>query len=138
MKFFTLPEIVDRATFLHWGEGAWSLFSPDLLFSLDGIREFFNAPVTINNWFGGGPFQYRGFRGPDCPVGVEHSYHKKGMAADFDVKGYTTEDARRIILENQDNPLLAKIQRMEGNVGWCHIDLGNPPKGRNRIYVFSA
>jgi uncharacterized protein YcbK (DUF882 family) len=88
MKYFTLEELVDRATYQQWGKNAWTLFSPDLLYSLDGLREFFNTPITVNNWHNGGPYQYRGFRGPECAVGAKFSYHKRGMAVDFDVKGY--------------------------------------------------
>jgi uncharacterized protein YcbK (DUF882 family) len=138
MKHFELYELVDRATFEVRGEGAWDLLQPDLLYSLDGLRDFFNAPITVNNWYGGGPFQYRGYRGVNCQIGAAQSYHKKGMAADLDVEGYDAADVRRIILENQDNEFLQKIQRMEADVTWVHIDLGNPPKGRKRIYVFKA
>jgi len=138
MRHFELYELVDRATFQKWGQDAWSLFHPDLLLALDGIRDFFNAPVTVNNWYGGGPFQYRGYRGPECPIGAPASYHKNGMAADFDVQGYMAEDARRIIIENQDNELLQYITRMEKAVTWVHIDLAELRKDQKRIYLFKG
>jgi hypothetical protein len=138
VEHFDLYELCDRTTFQKWGEEAWTLFHPDALDALDGIREFFNAPVTVNNWYGGGPFQYRGYRPHDCLVGASNSYHRRGMAFDLDVKGYDADDARRIICENQDNPLLAKIRRMEANVTWVHFDIGNIREGKNRIYLFKA
>lgn len=139
MRFFQLHELVDRNTFHRFGDDAWRFLESDALDMLDGIREFFNAPVTVNNWWEGkGSFQFRGYRPPDCTVGAPHSHHRTGKAFDFDVKGYIAEDARRIILENQDNPLLSKIQRMEADVHWVHADIGTVPGNRQRIYVFKA
>ena len=137
MKYFKLPELIDRNTFMRHGEDAWKLLDSNALDALDSVREFFNAPITVNSWWEGrGSFQYRGYRPQDCPVGSQNSYHKRGMAFDFDVKGYTAEDARKVILENQDNPLLEKIQRMEDKVSWVHIDIGAVPKDKQRIYLF--
>jgi hypothetical protein len=138
MKYFLLHEILDRATFEKWGKQGWILFNPDALEALDGLREFFNAPVKVNDWYGGGAMQYRGYRPEDCPVGAIHSEHKKGNAFDCDVKGYTAEEARRIVLENQDNPLLGKIMRMEDKVNWIHFDLGRIPEGKEKIYIFKV
>lgn len=139
MKHFQLHELVDRATFQKYGEEAWKLFHQDALEALDGIREFFNTPVTVNNWWDGvGSFQYRGYRPPDCPVGAAHSYHRRGMAFDLDVKGYEADEVRTIILDNQDNPLLATIQRLEAGVRWVHFDVGEIRKGQGRIYLFEA
>jgi hypothetical protein len=138
MKHFALYELVDRVTYTKWGELAFGLFAPDLLIALDGVRDFFNVPITVNNWYGGGPFQYRGYRGPDCPVGAENSYHKKGMAADFDVQGLDADVVRGMIMEHQNDPLLEKIQRLEADVNWVHMDVGKVPEGKQRIYVFKA
>ena len=136
MKYFELYELVDRATFHSWGDDAWSLFNPDLLYSLDGIREFFGVPVYVNNWYNGhGNDQYKGYRPPNCPIGAVNSEHKKGNAADPVIQGYDAESARNLILENQDHPLLCKIMRMEKNVPWLHIDC---KKVKNRIHLFKG
>jgi hypothetical protein len=137
-KHFRIYELVDRQTYMNYGERAWTLISPDLQEALDGVREFFNQPVTVNNWYGGGPFQYRGYRGPACPIGAEHSQHKLGMAADFDVHEHTAEDARKIIKDNEDDPLLAKIMRMEDGVNWVHIDLKELADNQKRIYLLKV
>jgi hypothetical protein len=135
-QFFALYELVDRATYEMWGEDAWSLLNPDLLYSVDGVREFFGVPCYINNWYGGhGSNQYRGYRPDGCTVGAKNSEHKKGNAADMTIDGWNAPDARGYILENQDHPLLCKIMRMEKNVGWVHIDC-KPVK--NRIYMFKG
>ena len=135
MKYFRIEEVVDPESYKILGEGAFELFNPDALIALDNLREFFDAPVTVNTWHTGGSFKYRGYRPPDCKVGAKMSQHRFGNAFDCDIRGYTAEEARRKIIENQNNPLLEKIMRMEGNVGWIHIDLKPVPK---RIYVFKA
>jgi hypothetical protein len=138
MKYFELYELVDRNTFQKWGENAWNLLHPDALDALDGIREFFGVPVIVNNWYGGGQLQFRGYRPADCMIGTLNSYHKRGMAFDSNIKGFDSEDARQIIIENRDNPLLIKIQRMENYVDWIHFDIGSLTKEQNRIYLFKA
>lgn len=135
MKYFKIQELVDPESYKVLGEGAFELFNPDALTALGDLREFFGVPITINNWNNGGEFKYRGYRPPDCSVGAKLSQHRLGNAFDCDIKGYTAEEARKKILENQNNPLLEKIMRMEANVSWLHWDL-KPVK--NRIYVFNV
>jgi hypothetical protein len=134
MRYFELYELCDRRTYEQWGDDAWSLFNPDLLYSVDGVREFFNVPCYINNWYGGhGSDQYRGYRPADCLVGAKNSEHKKGNAADMTIEGIDAAEARLRILENKNHPLLERIMRMEANVPWLHIDVKHVA---NRIYLF--
>jgi hypothetical protein len=135
---FRIEELVDKDTFLEKGEEAWGLFVPDALTMLDGIREFFDRPVTVNNWLWGGPMQFRGWRPPWCPWGAKDSYHKRGMAFDFNVKMLTAEEVRQILVENKDDPKFRLIQRLEADVRWVHADIGRLPDGKQRIYLFRA
>jgi hypothetical protein len=136
MKYFELYELVDRKTYSQWGEDAWFLFNPDLLYSVDGVREFFGVPCYINNWWNGhGNDQFRGYRPPDCIIGATNSEHKKGNAADMTIVDVYAEDARQEIQRNKDHPLLCKIMRMEKSVSWLHIDCKTVV---NRIYVFKG
>jgi len=137
MQFFALEELVDRATHQKYGDKAWELFETESLIMLDDLRRFFNVGVIVNTWWGHPQgYQYRGYRSQDCKVGAANSYHKRGMAFDCDIKGYTAELARKVILENKDDPLLNRIMRMEADVAWLHIDRGQVPEGKERIYVF--
>jgi hypothetical protein len=138
MKYFTIEEIVDERTFKEYGHKAWQLFPPDSLEMLDNLREFFDCPVTCNDWLQGGQFQFRGYRPAWCNVGTKGSAHRKGMAFDLDVEGLTAEQARIKILGDKDNPLLKHIKRIEGEVNWLHIDTMPPSQGKERIYVFSV
>ena len=134
MLWFKLQELVDKETFEEYGPKAWMFFNSKALVALDNLRDFFKASITVNNWHIGGRFQFRGYRPQDCKVGARLSQHRLGNAFDCDIKGYTAEEARQKILQNQNNPLLEKIMRLEGKVGWLHFDL-KPPN--NRIHVFS-
>jgi len=135
---FSLEELVDRDTFGTLGEKAWELLHPKAIIALDGIREFFGLPVTVNNWVFGGTMQYRGYRPAHCGIGAPQSYHRRGMAFDFDVKGLGAETVRERIVEAKDHPLLHLIQRMEAEVSWVHVDIGKVPEGKSRIYLFKG
>ena len=138
MLHFKLEELVDRETFEKHGSGAWMFFNSQALVALDNLRDFFRAPITVNNWHIGGEFQYRGYRPSNCLVGAKLSQHRLGNAFDCDIKGYTAEEARQKILANQDDPLLMKIMRLEGRVGWLHVDFMKLPKNIKRIHVFNV
>ena len=136
-KWFKLYELVDKDTYFKYQQDSWNLFPAVALSMVDGLREYFDAPVTVNSWWWGGQLQYRGYRPPWCMVGAPLSYHKRGEAFDCDIKGLNAEDARKKILDFQHEPLLKKIGRMELGVNWLHIDTG--PRLRENgegIYVF--
>ena len=137
-KYFKIEELVPKDTFEKYGDDCWKYFTDNSLRMLDGVREFFEKPVTVNNWLWGGNLQYRGYRPPDCPIGAPFSYHKSGRAFDFDVKGMSAEEVRRHILDNQDDLLLIWIERMEKDVSWVHVDTGSLPTGKGRIYLFKG
>lgn len=108
---------------------------------LDDLRDFFIHPMTVNNWHSGGQFQFRGYRPPTYKPGVTPgSYHRMGMAFDFDVKDHTATEARKLIIGSAkvNNPLTMKVQRMEDNVTWLHCDTGKVPEGQPRPYLFRA
>jgi hypothetical protein len=138
MKYFKIEEIVDRETFETLGEDAWQLFNTDALIALDGLREFLNTSITVNDWSRGGSMQWRGFRSNKCPIGATKSQHRLGNAFDCTIKGYTAAEARSVILAHQDDPLLERITRMEDKVSWLHFDLMELPANKERIYLFKA
>lgn len=135
MRNFAPFELVDRGTYERMGETALSLFTSDALMALDDLRDFFGKNITVNNWAFGGTLQWRGYRLPACKEYSPNSQHSKGNAFDCDIQGYTAEQARKKILANKDNPLLAKITRMEAGVNWLHIDCMT---GVKRIHLFKA
>lgn len=134
---FPLRELVDKQSFIDYGEGCWNFFPQDSIDMLHGIRTYFNLPITVNSWPWGGGLRFRGYRGPSCTVGAPGSYHRRGRAWDFDVKGMTAEQVRTEIKANQDNEHLKLIQRMEKLVSWVHVDIGDLKEGQSRIYLFN-
>lgn len=139
MQFFKLEEIVDKKTFDQFGLSCWQLFDLQALDMLDNFREFMGVPVTCNNWntvHVGEVFQFRGYRPAWCSIGAKGSPHKAGKGFDVDVKDMSAEEVRQKVLANQDHPLLKLINRIEAEVNWFHMDRFEPPKGKNRIYLF--
>lgn len=131
-RHFRIEELVDRATFEKFGEQAWQFFNPALLFSLDGVRDYFGKPITVNNWKDGGPFQWRGLRSKACDIGAEYSIHGFGGAADYDVKSVPAEEVRQAIIKNKNYKLFRLINCLETDVPWVHMDTRNI-LGRIRI-----
>ena len=142
MKHFQVYELVDQKTYEDMGDNALSLFTPQILVALDNVREYFNVPITVNNWHEGGQFQWRGYRTVEAahklgsPTG--HEQHQAGNAFDFDVEGWTADMARRRILLDVDNPLLANITRIEAGVNWIHMDCKELIPPQTRIHFFVA
>jgi len=124
-KHFDLSELVPPQVQSELGDQAILLLEPRMLMMIDGIRNFFNRRITVNNWHYGGQFTLRCFRPSDTTTGARWSQHKFGRAADMDIEGYTAEQARSIILANQKNPELTYISVMESKVNWVHADCRN-------------
>ena len=124
-KHFEIYELVDPATYAIFDERAWMFFRPQALMALDGIREFFDAPVTVNNWQWGGPFRWRGLRLGSTIVGADYSQHKLGNAFDCDVREMTAEEVRQAILANKNDYRLQNINCIETKVNWLHFDCRN-------------
>jgi len=140
VKYFKSEELVDKKTFETMGENSLSLFNPEALVALDNLREYFNCPITVNNWHRGGIFQWRGYRTPEKAkeLGSPNSQHAKGNAFDCTINGYSAREVRAEIIAHQDHELLKLITRMEANTSWLHFDLMELPKNKQRIYLFRA
>ena len=134
-KHFKIEELVPEDVFEEYGEElCWQLFDEQALMMLDGIREYFGLPVTVNNWHKGGFFHNRGYRRPDTAIGAKGSMHKLGKAFDSDVKGLTAEEVRKKILSDKDCELLKYINRIEASVSWLHCDV-KPVQERIMVFV---
>ena len=142
-NYFKAYELVDKDTFDRLGAQSFLLFAPEALIMLDDLRVYFGVPITVNNWFTGGPFSRRGFRTlldelAVNPKSTGHSAHQTGLAFDFDVEGMTAEDVRGHIIADKDSPRLRNITRLEAGTSWVHADCLPLPYNVNRIHLFSA
>lgn len=139
-KYFSLEELVDKDVFNKYGQFAWNFFRKELLETLVFIREYFNAPITINNWKSGGKFSQRGFRSnlsyfvKDKKDKLYCSAHCLGAGVDFDIKGYKAEEVRNKLIEIQEE--LPYPIRLEDKVNWVHLDVYNNTD--KKVVLFKA
>lgn len=111
-KYFTLNEFQSKDGALMPTEVENNVRS--LVKNMDVIREAVGKPIIINS----------GYRSPKHNQevgGVKNSYHTKGMACDFYVKGMSTTELKNII-EN----LIEQGKIQKGGLGhystWIHYD----------------
>lgn len=128
---FTLRELVCPHVLRKYPtKQAWSFFDPRALETLYVLRtEILKVPITINTT--DGRLTQRGLRCNCCSLvktqsGRNNPYlsaHVLGKGFDFDAKGMTAEQARKLILANAEK--LPYPIRLEKNVSWVHFDLAN-------------
>ena len=130
-QHFRIYELVDPETHRRFGERAWMFFNPKALRMIDGIWEFFNdyrgqkTVVKINDWYWGGQYQWSGLRTLDCTIGGDLSQHRLANGFDCKIGGVPAEEARQVILANQDHKYLQYITCIEADVDWLHADSRN-------------
>jgi hypothetical protein len=124
-KYFRIEELVDKYTFEKWGKKSWQFFNPQALMMIDGIREYFDSPMYINNWLWGGNLQFRGLRPLYVDTGKKYSMHRFGGGFDGWLKKVTVKEAREEILKNKDHELLKHINCTEAIDTHLHTDVRN-------------
>lgn len=134
---FHIQELVDPSTWNLLGDKAWFLLDPRLLWTLDRLRERYDRAITINTWrwTTRSPLTMRGFRPAGATVGAEHSQHRYGRAADFDVEGMEAEDIRQDILSHQTDDIFKYIACLEVDISWVHMDVRNWDRAKNGILL---
>lgn len=90
---------------------------------LDAIREHYNKPITVNSWLR--PQNYNRIIG-----GATFSFHRTGLAVDFEVFGVPAETVRNDMKVNKH---LVPGCSFENGVPWVHMQVDgkgiffNPP-----------
>ena len=136
--YFTIKELVCDHTYAKWGEQSWQFLDTDFLNVILTLRkDILKVPMTCNSSVA----HQRGLRCNMCELvhsktKVYLSSHILGKAGDFDVKGMSAEEARKIIIANSSK-LPCNI-RMEGDVTWLHIDVLPQYGIDDKVYVFKA
>ena len=90
--------------------------NPNLIKSDQMLRDKF-GPVTLNDWWDGGRFQFRGWRPTWYKEGGELSDHREGNASDKVFKNFDAKVIRDYIKENY---VSLGITIIEDNVSWLH------------------
>ena len=97
---------------------------------LDGVRDFLDVPLIVNNWRQDGPYEFSGFRPSWCQVGADYSQHRLGNAFDIKPVRISIENAFIKIINGQADERLKYLNCMEDiqfTPSWLHIDCRNIP-----------
>ena len=96
------------------------MYSEWLMDILQQIRDYFNAPVTINSGYRTGSWNEK-------VGGAKNSYHTKGMAADIVVKGHSSKEVAKVASE-----LLGEFGGVIRYTNFTHVDV-RPKKYRKGV-----
>ena len=136
-KSFRLHEVTPKVICDTLGEYSLRYLNRYLIETLQQLRDHFQKPMTINDWYWGGAKEFSGYHPLPCifdhhkierihnpsePNRGASSAHRTGDGADFTVKGISDDEVKLEIFRHRDN--FPHITRMElGIKGWTHIDL---------------
>ena len=137
-KYFQSYELLPENIYSSMGDNGLYLIDDRILWTIDQIREYYNSPITVNNWKQNGPFSQRGYRN-DSLTGALYSAHRFGRAVDFDISGITSQQFRNNVRSGILDKILVYITRIEDLVDWNHIDcMGLPRNSNDKIEFFNA
>jgi len=133
---FDLREFVPPSVWEDFGPASQWFLAPRMLDLAQFYRDYFGASVRVNDWHYGGDFTERGFRVPDTNTGARLSQHKFGRAFDCNVEGYTPDEVRREIKQNEKLFMEKGLTTLEsGDIAttWVHSDIRSTD--RNSIFI---
>lgn len=118
-------ELVPPDVFKARGVNALISMDERIIKALIVLRKLTGKPITINSWSWGGQFSQRGLRTAEFYGNIDKylqtmSQHKYGRGLDFDVKGMTPHEVRKVIIENRYK--FPDISFIEVGINWVHID----------------
>lgn len=136
-KNFSGPEFVPPEIWKRFGDKSIWFLDPRILDLSQFFRDRFEAVMRINTWSAGGNLSLRGFRPPATSIGALLSQHKFGRAIDFNIDGYSPDEIRQDIFDNEQMYLretpLTTIESGEIADTWVHADIRST--GLNEILV---
>jgi hypothetical protein len=123
-KYFKIYELVSRGFHQLKGEFAWWYIDPNLILTIDTLKEYFpNGSISINTWYWNGNRMWSGLREEGTKYYSKTSLHSFGKAVDCIFSAYSTEEVREFIVNNPDK--FPHIKGIELGVSWLHIDTRN-------------
>jgi len=129
-KYFKIDELVPRNIASKHGESAWRVFDTNLLKNILFIREDTGLPMFVNyrgmNYRGWDDGSYRG----DTSI----SYHKLGLAIDFNLKDQLAKETRQYIRDNYHRfPYpqgRIEVLKHGKEISWVHLDIDRGVTGK--------
>ena len=152
-KFFYLDELVDPQTYFFEFDNGLSKLDSQLFPLLDYLREQYNKPLIVNNWWSAyeknkdksevlnriladnSVRKYSGFRSRFCTIGAVNSAHRKGKG--IDIKG-NPKELYELIKNNATTYYNMGLRRLEDTTittTWLHLDTFDKNKTKG-IEVF--
>lgn len=123
---FYLHEFIPIHIYHQYGRKSTWFIRPEIIKLAQFYRDWFDSPMTINNWYWGGPYQERGYRDPHTNTGSKLSQHKLGAAFDCTIRGISADEVRKEILRNKDEFMKAGLTTLEHPAyapTWVHSDI---------------
>lgn len=125
-NLFTVEELVDKRTLKTYGQKAIWFIDERLIAGIFFLRQYYDAPMIINNWNSGGNFSQRGLRMSWSSVNWKDSQHGKGRAVDFNVVGLTSDKQAQMLIDDWEeiakNTFFTTIENPDFTKGWTHLD----------------
>ncbi len=132
-RHFKIEELVPREMFKKYGDKCWDFLDPQLIESIDTIKDRFSAgTATINNWLWNGNRNWSGIRTPDSSYYSPSSMHSWGRAVDIVFSKYSPDEVRQDIINNPD--IYPYIKGLELDITWVHLDT----RSRESLLTFKA
>ena len=125
-KNFVIQEFVTPKMYKDLGDKAIILIDERIIQLAQYVRDRFKKSVTVNNWYYGGEYKYRGVRPYNCKVGAKYSQHKYGRAFDFTVEGISIKELHKDINKNQKEYFanhLRAVESIHKADTWMHFDV---------------
>jgi len=131
-KYFHIEEFIYPGLYNKYSHNEnvlWGLLNPNMLWTLDKIRERFNRSVVVNDWkWRQDGFTLRGLRPFDSNTGAYLSTHKFGLGVDFHISGIDSgvirEEIKKTFDKREEYKYITCIEDFAG-MSWVHIDFRN-------------
>jgi hypothetical protein len=137
-KDFDVREFVPPSIWNRFGTSSTWFIRPEIISLAQFYRDWFEAPVRVNDWAWGGRFTERGFRLPTSSEGASLSQHKFGCAFDCTIDGLSADEVREEILQHEKEFMEAGLTTLESGdfaPTWVHSDIRNTGQDKRVLIV---
>ena len=129
MKHFKPFEFLPSELYNKYADAGMRYINPKIPALMDIMREFFNCPITINNWKSGGDRNGSCLRLPNNKDYSKWSDHSFGNACDFIVSGVDSFTVQDKIINDTNLSLKLKsyglVSIEDSTSGWTHIGVAD-------------